>query len=161
MKKIKNLMLLVVIGMLFCRASCDRKIGSCVPPVFSGKEYDSIDWENYNNAEVVFANTNVECSDSRASLYNGKNIKIEGWLAMLKNEIVIRDRYSATTHDGAVVRIPIYSTPEIQSILATHLQQRCYIQGELKLEKRGGKRDWCCQTWPHITLKSLDDIYFE
>ena len=147
----KVLLLVVVFGFLSCRTYEN----SCPPP-----HYNNFDWENYNKVWVI-GTTSFECSDLKIRQYDGNMIKICGWLVIENNEIMIT---SDSLDISNCCGILINCTPEIQTtISAFDLTRKCFLKGELKLEKfMDGKGDYCCQMGiRRVTLKSIDDIYFE
>ena len=151
MKTIKILLLLActVFDLLSCVGN------SCMPP-----KYNDFDWENCNEVQKVYYElAYFECSDPRIRQYDGKTIKLTGWLRIDNNKITI-------TSDplGTGWGILINCTSELLTTIdAYDLTLKCCLKGELKLEKTSdGKGSWCCQMGIHsVTLKSMDDIYFE
>ena len=144
------------ISVIFGFLSCGYE-DSCDAPL-----YGDYDLENYVEARVV-VRTSLECSDSRVGQYAGKNIKMCGWLVIKNNKIYIT---SETLHffENDYYGILIDCTSEIQNAIITYdLSQKCYLDGKLKLEKiLDGKGVFCCQMGIRsVTLKRLDDIYFE
>jgi len=129
---------------------------------------DSLDWDSYNNVVKVCSLNHIECSDSRIEKNNGKIVKVYGWLMGNDDKIQITsdslyalgEKDSETSYCSVIL---IYCTPEIQTAIYTYdLTKKCYLKGELKLEKvQDGKGAFCCQVGPRIILNSLDDIYFE
>lgn len=105
-------------------------------------------------------------SDPRVNENNGKEIKIYGWLVNENQEITIigDSLYASGQTERGYWGIPIACSPEIQTAIDTlDLTRKCYLKGELKLEKiQDGKGMWCCKVGvTRILLKSLNDMYFE
>jgi hypothetical protein len=57
----------------------------------------------------------------------------------------------------------INCTDEIQRAIAVNdLARKCYLEGEIKLEKFiYGNGSFCCQMRVQIVLKDTNDVYFE
>ena len=157
MKNLIAFKILLQCGMVLVFLSCLSKDNSCPPPI-----YEDFDWENYNEACKVNGEiTSFECSDPRVHQYDGKTIKVCGWLVIENNKITI---ISDSLHFSDYCGILINCTPEIQmTIGAFDLTRKCFLKGELKLEKfMDGEGVYCCQMGiRRVTLKSMDDIYFE
>ena len=154
---------LYLIAILLLFANC-KIPDSCVPPLASGF-HNELDWENYNNVQNVLRNTNLECSDPRVKENNSKSIKIYGWLMVENNKMTMTydSLYALGQGKFGYYSLPIDCISEIQTTIATYdLTRKCYLKGELKLEKiMDGKGDFCCQMGARIVLKSINDIYFE
>jgi len=159
---------------MLCFTACEEKENednSCSPPP-SYYLHDDIDREIYNDVRAVWAYNNFTCDDPRINQHNGKNIKVYGWLIIESGIIKITcdSLYALGENPNGWKTLPramaiqLYSTPEIQTnISAYDLTRKCFLKGELNLEKiLDGPGAWCCQVGPtSIRLKSIDDIYFE
>jgi hypothetical protein len=172
MKKI-----IILSSLILSVLSCDRKIGSCSPPLTFYENsnnkndlYNSIDWDNFNNVWDVYANNNFKCSDPRVTQNDGRSIKVYGWLMIESNKIrITNDSIYAISVEREFEgwcsswSISINCTDEIQRAIAvTDLTRKCYLKGELKLEKfMDGDGAFCCQMRAYIVLKDINDIYFE
>ena len=163
-KKRSFLMILFLTAILLLFVACKQQENSCEPPL-ADYVNNAIDWENYNDAGIVYANNNLYCSDVRVKQNNGESIKIYGWLIIKNNKINI-------THDSLYALgqkesesccvIPIHCTSEIQTAIASYdLTRKCYLKGLLKLENVMGSKGNCCQMAPRIILKDINDICFK
>jgi len=167
MRKVIIFKILILCGVVYFDISCKDQnketiMNSCPPPAGECIDSDSIDWENYNSVVTVYVNNELECSNPKIAINNGKTIKIYGWLMKKDNALYITyDSLYATgqTEYMTAFTIPIYSASDFDSY---DLTKKCYLRGELKLENtQNDKGVWCCVFSPRIILKEITDVFFE
>ncbi|MDR2907876.1 MAG: hypothetical protein LBU91_07815 [Bacteroidales bacterium] len=127
--KATKILLWMCIACIF--SACAVKDDFCPPP--AGKGINNLDWDNYNEVSLVYANNHLLCSDPRVNENNGKSIKIYGWLVNKDLQITIigDSLYASGQTERGYWGIPIACTSDIQATIDTlDLTRKCFLKGD-------------------------------